>query len=598
MRDVSATRRSRVWRRAVFWAFLALWAGIAYWQTNKPMPPGTHVDSAWAPITPRDVTFIADITSADAYGRQNSSQAIFDEVLGVIRSAHKFIVLDYFLFNSTLGNGAGAPPAFRQLSGELRDALIERRRNDPELQVLFITDPINEVYGGVSSRDLRLLRAAGVQVVVTDLDVLRDSNFIYSSLWRLGIKWWAGGNDHGPAPHDADSGWLPNPLDESANPISFGDWARLLNFKANHRKVVIADDGRDGLVTIVGSANPHDASSAHSNVALKIAGAATLPLLESELQVARFSGWTGQLPAAVNIASTGNAGSAPNAGSSSIPGAAASAGANGQSAPAAASVGANGRAIPATTSVGANGRAAPATASVGANGSVASAATVSRGASRSAAAAHSTSAPSAANTDDGRLKVVTEGGILAELLERIDASRRGDNIDIAMFYVADRAVIESLLAASRRGVAVRLIMDPNKDAFGHSKTGIPNQPVASELVAASDGAIHVRWYRTHGEQFHTKLAMIYNPTRFWLTVGSANFTRRNLADYNLEANLVLELPRTTAVAQQTVDYFESLWSNRASLGIEYTADFGSYADPSQFHYWVYRVMEGTGASTF
>src|SRR4051812_1788984 len=511
MRDVSATRRSRVWRRVVFWLFVLAWAGTAYWQTNKPLPPGTHVDSPWAPITPRDVSFIADITSADAYGRQTSSQAIFDEVLGVIHSAHKFIVLDYFLFNSTLGNGPGAPSAFRPLSGELRDALIERRRLDANLQVVFITDPINEVYGGVSSHDLRLLRAAGVQVVVTDLDVLRDSNFIYSSLWRLGIKWWAGGNDHGPAPHDADNGWLPNPLDESAHPISFGDWARLLNFKANHRKVVIADDGRDGLVTIVGSANPHDASSAHSNVALKISGPATLPLLESELQVARFSGWTGQLPAAA--------------------------------------------------SAGANGRAAPA-------------------------------------TDDGRLKVVTEGGILAELVERIDASRRGDNIDITMFYVADRAVIESLLAASRRGVTVRLIMDPNKDAFGHTKTGIPNQPVASELVAASDGAIHVRWYRTHGEQFHTKLAMIYNPTRFWLTVGSANFTRRNLADYNLEANLVLELPRTTAVAQQTVDYFESLWSNRASLGIEYTADFGYYADPSQLHYWAYRVMEGTGASTF
>src|SRR3954470_17580326 len=298
MRDVSAARRSRVWRRAIFWAFLAVWGGTAWWQTNKSLPAGTHVDSPWAAITPRDVNFIADITSADAYGRQNSSQAIFDEVLGVIRSAHKFIVLDYFLFNSTLGNGTGAPPAFRQLSGELRDALIERRRTAPDLQVLFITDPINEVYGGVSSRDLRLLRAAGVHVVVIDLDALRASNFIYSSLWRLGIKWWAGGNDHGPAPHAADSGWLPNPLDESADPISFGDWARLLNFKANHRKVVIADDGRDGLVTSVGSANPHDASSAHSNVALKITGPATLPLLESELQVARFSGWKGQLPAA------------------------------------------------------------------------------------------------------------------------------------------------------------------------------------------------------------------------------------------------------------------------------------------------------------
>jgi phosphatidylserine/phosphatidylglycerophosphate/cardiolipin synthase-like enzyme len=486
-----------VWRRAVFWLFMLVWAGTAYWQTNKPLPPGTHVDSPWAPITPRDVTFIADITSADAYGRQNSSQAIFDEVLGVIRSAHKFIVLDYFLFNSTLGNGAGAPPAFRPLSGELRDALIERRRLNPSLQVLFITDPINEVYGGVTSQDLVMLRAAGVQVVVTDLDPLRDSNFIYSSFWRLAIKWWA--------PKSGGGGWLPNPLDESSTPIAFGDWARLLNFKANHRKVIIADDGHDDMVTVVGSANPHDASSAHSNAALKINGPATLPLLQSELEVARLSGWKGQFP------------------------------------------------LPAI-------------------------------------------AP--ANTGEGRLKVVTEGGILAELLERIDAARRGENIDLALFYLSDRAVIESLLAASRRGVAVRIIMDPNKDAFGHAKTGIPNQPVASELVAASDGDIHVRWYRTHGEQFHTKLAMVYSPERFWLTVGSANFTRRNLADYNLEANLIVELPRTTAVAQQTVDYFDTLWSNRASLGIEYTADFGAYADPSQLSYWAYRVMEGTGASTF
>jgi hypothetical protein len=527
MRDVSATRRSRVWRRAVFWLFVALWAGTAYWQTNKPLPPGTHVDSPWAPITPGDVTFIADITSADAYGRQNSSQAIFDEVLGVVRSAHRFIVLDYFLFNSTLGNGPGAPPAYRPLSGELRDALIERRRLDPNLQVVFITDPINEVYGGVTSHDLRLLRAAGIQVVITDLDPLRDSNFIYSSFWRLGIKWWASGNDHGATLHEADGGWLPNPLDESSDPISFGDWARLLNFKANHRKVLIADDGREGLVTIVGSANPHDASSAHSNTAVKITGPATLPLLQSELQVARFSGWSGQLTAATLTGGEPRIdGSGTAAGSSRVP------------------------------------------------------------------------ASASANSEGGRLKVVTEGGILTELLERIEAAQRGENIDIALFYLADRAVIESLLAASRRGVAVRVIMDPNKDAFGHAKTGIPNQPVASELVAASDGAIHVRWYRTHGEQFHSKLAMVYSPDRFWLTVGSANFTRRNLADYNLEANLVIELPRAAAVAQQTIDYFEILWSNRAALGIEYTADFGYYADPSQLHYWLYRVMEGTGASTF
>jgi HKD family nuclease len=503
-RDVPATRRLRVWRRAILWTLVAIWFGTAYWQTNKPLPPGVHVDSPWYPIAPHDVTFIADITSADAYGRQNSSQAIFNEVLGVVHSARKFIVLDYFLFNSELGAASAAPPAFRQLAGELRDALIERRRAEPALQVVFITSP-----------DLRLLQAAGVEVVITNLDTLRDSNFMYSSLWRLGIKWWSGGDNRADSAHDEGDGWLPNPLDESAEPISFGAWARLLNFKANHRKVIIADDGREGLVSIVGSANPHDASSAHSNVALRITGPAAVPLLQSELQVARFSGWTGHL-------------------------------------------------------AGAPDKAGPPTPTMA----------------------------GAPQVNGGRVKILTEGGILTELLSRLDATQRGDNIDIAMFYVADRAIIESLLAASRRGVTVRLILDPNKDAFGHAKSGIPNQPVASELVAASDGAIHVRWYRTHGEQFHTKLAMVYGPEQLWLTVGSANLTRRNLADYNLEANLAMELPRSAAIAQQTLDYFETLWSNHASLGIEYTADFGYYADPSQLHYWLYRVMEGTGASTF
>ena len=497
------------------WTLAAVWMGIAYWQTNKPLPPGAHVDSPWHSIAPRDVTFIADITSADAYGRQNASQAIFDELLGVVRSARKFIVLDYFLFNPQPGITPATEPAFRQISGELRDALIERRRAEPDLQVLFITDPINEVYGGVSSRDLRLLRAAGVEVVITDLDALRDSNFLYSSLWRLGIRWWTSGDPPvGARPGDSariENGPLPGLLDDSAVPLSFTGWARLLNFKSNHRKLVIADDGRGGLVTIVGSANVQDAGSVHSNAALKVTGSAMLPLLESELNIARFSGWSGHLK---------------NPPDKEGP------------------------------------PAAPAT------------------------------------SGSGRVKVLTEGAIRAELLATMDAAVRGENIDIAMLYVSDRGVIESLLAASRRGVSVRLILDPNKDAFGHARTGIPNQPVASELVAASDGAIHVRWYRTHGEQFHTKLAMVYGPETFWLTVGSANLTRRNLADYNLEADLAVELPRGSRLSEQAEDYFDTLWSNRASLGIEYTADFGYYADPSQLHYWLYRVMEGTGASTF
>ena len=497
-----------MWRRLILPTVAVIWAATALWQTNKPLPPGLHVDSPWYPVAAGDVTFIADITAADAYGRQVASQAIFDRVLKIVRSAHEFIVLDYYLFNSQRAAVDGVAPPLRELSGELRDALIIQKRLQPQLQVLFITDPINDAYGSSPSRDLQLLRDAGVDVVITDLGRLRDSNFIYSGVWRMVIGWWSRG-DRGPARADTHSS-LPNPLDESASPLSLGAWLQLLNFKANQRKVVIADDGYGRLVAITGSANPHDASSAHSNAALEISGPSMLPLLQSELAIARFSGWNGGLRDGPALAA------APPAGPVGIP----------------------------------------------------------------------------------RARVLTEGAVRTELVQRLRGCAAGDGVDVAMFYLSDRGVVEALLEAARRHVGVRIILDPNKDAYGHDKSGIPNQPVASELVAASDGAIHVRWYRTHGEQFHTRLAIIYGPQQLWVTVGSANLTRRSLGDYNLEADVALEIARDTPLAQQMLSYFDTLWSNRASLGIEYTADFGYYADPSQLHYWLYRVMEGTGISTF
>ena len=108
----------------------------------------------------------------------------------------------------------------------------------------------------------------------------------------------------------------------------------------------------------------------------------------------------------------------------------------------------------------------------------------------------------------------------------------------------------------------------------------------------------MRWYRTHGEQFHTKLVVVYGPQRLWLMLGSANLTRRNLGDYNLEADVAIEVARSSPLASQTLEYFEALWSNRAPLGIEYTAEFATYADPEPLHYWLYRLMEGTGLSDF
>jgi phosphatidylserine/phosphatidylglycerophosphate/cardiolipin synthase-like enzyme len=442
----------------------------------KPMPPGTRLATTSLPVPAAQVGFIADTTAADAYGRPLVSQAIFDEMLAVVHAAREFIVLDYFLFNDESATASDAAVPIRALSKELRDALLAQRRAYPALRIVFITDPINTADTGLPSNDFAMLRAAGVDLVVTDRRRLRDASFLCANLWRMTIGRWRG---HG----------------------------RLES--ANHRRTLIADDGHGGLVGVVGSADPRDASSTYSNVAAKLTGPVLAPLLASELAIARFSGWSGTLGPA----------SAP----------------------------------PRNEAALFDERAA-------------------------------------------NVSIATEGAIRASLLEHINAAVKGDAIDIAMFHIADRAVIESLLAANARGVQVRLILDPDKDSLGVS--GIPNGPVASELVTASDGAIHVRWYRTHGEEFHAKLVMIYGATRLWATLGSADLTRRNLADYDLNANVASETGAGMPLALQLRDYFQMLWSNRALQGVEYSADFGVYADPSQAHYWLYRLMDWTGLASF
>jgi hypothetical protein len=83
-----------------------------------------------------------------------------------------------------------------------------------------------------------------------------------------------------------------------------------------------------------------------------------------------------------------------------------------------------------------------------------------------------------------------------------------------------------------------------------------------------------------------------------MTLGSANLTRRNIGDYNLEANVAIETARGSPLGAQLLDYYDALWTNRAALGIEYTADYEVYADPSQAHYWLGRIMESSGISSF
>lgn len=490
--------RRRFRKRWIGWALLALWAGVGVWNVTKPMPAGTNVSTAAVLVPASDVQFVYDLTHSQPQNPDELvyEQRIFDEVFRIVDEARSFIVADFFLVNELMGASGGA---HRALSRQLADHLIARKQAAPELQILLLTDPINDVYGGAPSQVLTELRKAGIDVVVTDLEPLRDSNPLYSSLWRTVLQWWG---------NSASGGAVSNPFANDGSGITARSWFALLNFKANHRKLIVADREDGTLAALVTSANPHDASSAHSNVALRFSGALAEDIVASELAIARFSGWRGHVYAA---------------------------------------------------------------------------------------AAESTP-PSA--QQGIALSFITEEAIRRHLLDALSGTRSGDSVSIATFYLADRKVLAALLEAAERGVSVRVILDPNRDAFGRQKDGVPNRPVANELVTQSGARIQVRWYRTHGEQFHTKIAMVRRGDRFVASLGSANLTRRNVGNYNLEANIALETDAESPLAIEMMGYFDRLWNNDGPPGTEYTAAFGAYRDEDKGRYWRYRIMEATGLSTW
>ena len=192
----------------------------------------------------------------------------------------------------------------------------------------------------------------------------------------------------------------------------------------------------------------------------------------------------------------------------------------------------------------------------------------------------------------------TEGAIHDELIVQLNRATKGSRIDAAVFYFSDRRIMQAFKEAIGRGAQVRLLLDVNRDAFGREKNGIPNRAVAAELMELEkDGQVDVRWAATHGEQFHAKVLRIFGERQNILCLGSANWTRRNLGNLNLEANLLFE--DAPSIGAQFDAYFETLWANTA--GFEESLPYADWAEEGwslRWKTWLYRFQEWSGASTF
>ncbi len=445
-------------------------------------PKGTSIEGDY--FNPNRFEFITDL-SYEQNGEIIREHKIFDKEMALIKEAQRFLIIDCFLFNDEYNKGDISYP---QQVKEMTDILIDKK-TATDIPIVFITDPLNNFYGAYTQEHIQRLIDGGINVIVTDHDKMRDSNPLFSGLYRFYIKWF----------DVSQNGFIPNFFEKDGPKVSISSIFRLMNFKGNHRKVYINENE-----AIISSSNPHDPSAFHSNVAVRFSGKGMNDLIKSEKAVAEFSGGTfPDVEFIENISFRDT--------------------------------------------------------------------TIS-------------------------MKILTEKAIFDTLKGNIKQTSEGDKINIAMFYLSDMKILSLLSKASQRGVKINIIADSNKDAFGLEKNGNPNRSALSQLDDENEN-INVRWYNTHGEQFHTKMAtFFYNKDdETKLILGSANFTRRNLRGYNLETDVEIVVSTNHELSKTLEEYFNKLWNNE---GAEYTLPLSDYHEDRKFMEILWKLQEFTGLCTW
>ncbi|WP_397338616.1 phospholipase D family protein [Paenibacillus amylolyticus] len=472
---------------------LILWLiAVMLYQTYKPLPPGISYESP--EYRTDQVQFLHDLTYPSEDGLMEHEQQIYQRMLQVVEDAEQFVLVDMFLFNDYQHEGQRFPP----ISAEFTDAMIAKKNQHPDMDIWFITDEVNTNYNSAPNPLFQQMKQAGIHVVITNVDPLRDSTPVYSAVWRTFFQWFG----------QSGKGWIPNLMASDGPDVTLRSYLKLLNVKANHRKVVVSEK-----TAIVSSGNIHDASAYHSNIAFEVSGSIIEDILRSEQAVLDISGG-GTVPVY-----------SPTANDSSV--------------------------------------------------------------------------DSSTNSNEGdlRIRYLTEGKVNDATLQEINAAEKGDVLWMGMFYIASPKVLDALLAAAERGTEIRLVLDPNENAFGQEKIGIPNRPVAAELHGKSDGKIQIRWYNTTKEQYHTKMMYIAKASGDHIVIGgSTNFTPRNLNDYNLENDLWVAAPPDNEFTQNVANYFDRIWNNDDA---EFTLNLDEFQEKTTFLKGIlYKLQLILGFTTF
>jgi hypothetical protein len=123
--------------------FALIYIAAIMWHTFKPLPKGISYEGELHKT--EKIEMITDLTySQDTKGKgMVHENNIFDAVYTMIEEAEEFVVVDFFLLDGYYDEKEDFPKIADTLSTKLAD----KKKENPDMPVVFITDPLNRGYG-------------------------------------------------------------------------------------------------------------------------------------------------------------------------------------------------------------------------------------------------------------------------------------------------------------------------------------------------------------------------------------------------------------------------------------------------------------------
>ena len=508
--------------------------------TIKTPPLGINYES---PIRETEnAEFHYDLTYLDKDGNIQYDRNLWDATYKVIDNAKDYLIVEMFLFNDLYNKDKEHFPEFAK---EYTERLVKKQKENPNLKVYILADENNNFYGAFEHPFITSMKNAGINVIIVDIFKLKDTFPWYSPFWRTFIK---------PMGNPQNKGWITNFYGDIWPKLTIRNLLRALNVKADHKKVFLNEKE-----VVVSSANIHDPSYFHENIAIYTDGPIVKDVLHNLQLVAKFS------DSEINVDGSD-------------------------------------RRIENIMNSGSNDKTETDEKTLNSENQKENNVKQINNEENEQNVKEKTSINSEKNsiTDtEGhtyKIQYLTEGAIGKHLDEDIDSLKAGDELLMGMYFLADKGVIDRLIKAANRGVKIRIIFDRSRDAFGMSTNGLPNKPVSKKLKKKTKGKIEIKWYFTNNEQYHTKITLMKKTDgNVIINAGSANLIKKNIRGYIMDANFRILTTQDSKISKDIYEYFDRLWENKDGL---FTLNFDDEPTTGGFSDFMYKILDATQLGSF